>query len=235
MNDAQYKPCPSLKWQVSYIEPWNGYIRVPAAHHACLNYVVAWPSNQKHRGKHHTHSEQPTSVQVVLLDRSIWNSRGSGMPAVAVMSAHGEFGTSSGTSDTGVRIYGASGCADTACRNAGWTVEHSLVVLTSLPATAMGQLHTDAAAIHAHLKEAYSQQLQAGEYAVNIQITLVGTNEGYQVDTQVRSSTALSRVAAHTSASGFAICVHSGHASVSASFVKLPGAVFYRHSRTCCT
>jgi hypothetical protein len=186
---------PQLEGAGLQVEPWN-WNPCPRSTSRLseLPVFVAW---------HHTHSKQPTSVQVVLLDRSIWNSRGLGMPAVSVMSAHGEYDTPSGTSNTGLRVYGASGCADTACRNAGWTVEYSLVVLTSSPATTMSQLHTDAAAIRTHLKEAYSQHLQTGEYAVNVQITIVGTNEGYQVDTQVCPSTAMSRFAF--------VCCHDCH------------------------
>lgn len=106
------------------------------------------------------------------------------MPALAVMSAHGEYDGQS----TGTRVYPHLGCADAACRNPGWTVEYSTVVLTSRPVQALAQLQEDASLLRAHLKEAYRELLLPRNDAINIKIAMIGPNEGYQVDTPVHSS-----------------------------------------------
>jgi hypothetical protein len=123
-------------------------------------------------------------MQVVLLERSIWNSVPTPMPALAVMSAHGEYDGQS----TGTRVYPNLGCADAACRNPGWTVEYSVVVLTSRPVQTVAMLQEDASLLRTHLKETYRDLLLQRNDAINIKIAMIGPNDGYQVDTEVHTA-----------------------------------------------
>ena len=132
-----------------------------------------------------------SKLQVELWQQLLWSEVSSSMPSPAVMSANGSYTMPSQSSkaaeqlSTGMRVYGALGCADSACRNAGWTVQHTLLVLTSSPSSTAAQLNADASAIKQHLHDAYAEQLQAGQLAVNVQVSQAEANEGYHLDTQV--------------------------------------------------
>lgn len=84
-----------------------------------------------------------------------------------------------------MRAYPQSGCAERACRNAGWTVQHTLVILTRNPSDAISKLYADTNAIRAHIREAYSEYLLALQDAVNVQLRHLGENHGYAVNAMV--------------------------------------------------
>lgn len=105
------------------------------------------------------------------------------MPALFVMSAHGKYDDA----ETGSRVYRSPGCAAAACRNPGWTVEHTLLALSPTPADALKLLQNDAALLRALLKERYREQLLLRDGAVNIRVASIGRNAGYQIDSEVRA------------------------------------------------
>ena len=120
-------------------------------------------------------------LQVTLLERSIWNRVPAPMPSTVVMSAHGEYGDVK----TGSRVYRGPGCAAAACRNPGWTVEHTLLATSATSADTLKLLQGDADLLRAHLKERYRQHLLPREGAVNIRVASIGSNTGYQIDSEV--------------------------------------------------
>jgi hypothetical protein len=74
---------------------------------------------------------------------------------------------------------------DAACRREGWSVQHSTLVLHSNVNAAIKLLQEDAAAVRAHVRHVYGEHLQVGEYSVHVEVSWLGANAHYDVETQV--------------------------------------------------
>jgi hypothetical protein len=131
------------------------------------------------------------AMQVVLREQSLWNSRGSVMPTLVAMSAHGFYDGQS----TGMRVYSRLGCADAVCRNEGWAVQHAAVVLTGDVQAAEQKLREDADTIRGYIRLQYGDHLAAMDMAINVQLAVLGDHHNLQMDTQVMSPPLLERQA----------------------------------------
>lgn len=88
-------------------------------------------------------------------------------------------------SPSSVHIFSQPGCIDSACRNEGWTVQHSTLVLHSNVDAAIKLLQEDAATVRAHVRREYGDYLQSYEYSVHVEVSWLGTNSHYEVESQV--------------------------------------------------
>jgi hypothetical protein len=92
---------------------------------------------------------------------------------------------------------------DAACRRESWTVQHNRLVLHSNVDEAIRLLQEDAAAVRAHVRREYGKYLQSGEYSVHVQVSWLGANSHYDVESQVRSP------AKSTACCDFFLCLSS--------------------------
>eukprot|EP00892_Ulva_mutabilis_P009419 jgi/Ulvmu1/684/UM010_0056.1 len=114
-------------------------------------------------------------IEVELRERRIWASDGNTTRAVAPLAAR----------NTGpMRVYGRAGCGEVACRSAGWTVQHSAVVITADVDGGLERLRRDAAAVRSYVRSMHGADLMRGEFAVNVQVSWLGENHGYQMEMQ---------------------------------------------------
>ena len=87
-----------------------------------------------------------------------------------------------------MHVFAEPGCMDSACRNEGWSVSHSALVLHSNVDEAMKLLQEDAAAVRAHVRREYGDVLRSDEYSVHVEVAWLGANSHYDVESQVGRS-----------------------------------------------
>lgn len=124
----------------------------------------------------------PLHVQVELYERTIWPKERTASRVPVLLSATEN---ASGAAPSELQVFSEPGCLDSACRNEGWTVQHSALVLHSRVDTASKLLQEDAAAVRAHVRREYSTFLQSEEYSVHVEVSWLGANSHYDVESQV--------------------------------------------------
>lgn len=159
-------------------------------------------------------------LQVELQERRVWASDRNTTRAAAPLQAQ----------NTGsMRVYRNSGCGEVACRNSGWTVQHSAVVLVADLDGGLARLHSDAAAVRSYIRTMHGGDLMPGEYAVNVQVSWLGTNPQYQMETQVLPS---SRRVGRSAESSTPACTSKQKTCIATLYIMPDLSGRWAHDRT---